>query len=495
MTGGPNTSGLEEGGIAKSMCPSSRMASATGTHICGIVGESCKQATTIDILPDDVVLLIFDFCRKYHDPNAGHPPRPVWEWHRLAHVCQRWRQIVIASPRRLDLQIYCTYGTPVREILRCWPTLPIAIDYCIHYADDGSKFPTPPTEDWNDVVAALKLTDRVRSIRMSVMDLTLEAMAEVLQRPYRWPRLASLTLRSADIHTPALPDAFLGGYVPRLRKCVLAAIPFPTFPRFLRSAKDLVELRLIGTPTFGSISAGMMVASLAAFTKLESLHILFEHSFQNPGQSLAVPLTRIVLPALTRFLFNGTREYLEELVAQMETPQLANLSITFSSDRVVQVPQLFQFIDRVEYLKQAQFRHARTLFSEVGTHICLDHPQGGRHRCYLNLRFNCLIPMLFPSMAIQFLTQLLIQSSLITSNVRDLSIFLFDRRLQSDSMDPTELWLPLLHPFTSVETLRCDWLAEVLGKVLEDSTVLPALQSTDFVPSQSLLKHCRFPMS
>jgi hypothetical protein len=350
MTGGPHTGGLEERGISESTCPSIRMAvvSATGTHICGMVGKNRKQATTIDILPDDVFLLIFDFCRKDHDPNAGHPPRPVWKWHRLAHVCQRWRQIIFTSPRRLDLQIYCTHGTPVREILRCWPTLPIAIDYCFDYADDGSKFPTPPTEDWNNAMAALELPDRVCSITMSVMDIfMLEEMAVVLQRPYPW--LASLTLLSVNTDIPALPDAFLGGYVPRLRKCVLAAIPFPTFPRFLRSARDLVELRLNNTPPTESILAGMMVAGLAAFTKLESLHISFGDSFEwlisQSDQSLAVPLTRIVLPSLTRFLFLGTRKYLEELMAQMETPQLANLTITFySSERVVQVPQLFQFI-------------------------------------------------------------------------------------------------------------------------------------------------------
>jgi hypothetical protein len=55
--------------------------------------------------------------------------RPVWKWHTLVHVCQRWRQIVFASPRRLNLQILCTHGTPVRKNLGIWPAFPIAIDY------------------------------------------------------------------------------------------------------------------------------------------------------------------------------------------------------------------------------------------------------------------------------------------------------------------------------------------------------------------------------
>ena len=229
-----------------------------------------------------------------------------------------------------------------------------------------------------------------------------------------------------------------------------------------------------------------MVAGLATLTKLESLHISFAESFEpqtsHPDQSLSVPLTPIVLPALTQFLFNGTRKYLEALVAQMETPQLVNLTITsYSSGHVVQVPQLFQFIGRAGYLKLAKFRRARTRFNEAGcgggAQIILDC---SRHPCYLDLQFNCLL-MPIPSMVIQLLGEHLSQSSLINSHVRSLSITESDLRIQLPSnMDLTELWLPFLRPFTAVKTLRtCRWLAAVLDEVLEDSTVLPALQSIE----------------
>jgi hypothetical protein len=100
----------------------------------------------------------------------------------------------------------------------------------------------------------------------------------------------------------------------------------------------------------------------------------------------------------------------------------------------------------------------------------------------------------------QLLSELLSQSSLIISNVRDLSVASSDLQLQSDNMDPTE-WLAFLRPFTAVETLRtCDRLGELLGTVLEDSTklgdeVLPVLQSRILVPRQSLIKFCQFPTS
>jgi hypothetical protein len=118
----------------------------------------------------------------------------------------------------------------------------------------------------------------------------------------------------------------------------------------------------------------MMVAGLTALTKLESLRISFEPLFEgqtsHPDQRLASPLTRIVLPALTRFLFVGARKYFEEFVAQLETPQLTDLTITFFSlESVVQVPELFQFICRAEYLKLAEFRRAHIDFNDVVTEI------------------------------------------------------------------------------------------------------------------------------
>ncbi|KAH9176083.1 hypothetical protein EDB89DRAFT_2065859 [Lactarius sanguifluus] len=472
-TGSPNTGDLEEGGVVKSESES-------------------KQATTIDVLPDNV-LQIFDFCRINHDPDA-YPPRPVWDWHQLVHVCQRWRQIVFASPRRLDLQIYCTYGTPVRENLCCWPALPIAIDYYIYYGDDGREDLAPPYNDCDEAIAALGHPDRVRSIQMSATGYLWNDMAEVLQRPF--PVLTHLALQSTSIkRIPSLPDSFLGGYTPRLQKFALADIPFPTFPIFLRSARDLVKFRLIDIPYVneGPISAEMMAANMAGLTKLEYLNISFKNPWMTtwsfspmftPDQIPAVPLTRIVLPALTRFRFYGTRQYLEEFVAQIETPQLADLTVTFISGTVqtLQLSQFIDFIGRAEYLKLAEFRRARVHFDEPGAHISLSRSQTERRPCYFDLGINCGSHIDRIPFMIQLLTQL--KSTLIISNVRHLSIAAFDERPLSmrGNLDPAE-WLAFFHPFVAVETLRvCDRLAGLVVTLLEDSTedmvaeVLPALQ-------------------
>ncbi|KAH9963476.1 hypothetical protein BGW80DRAFT_1351168, partial [Lactifluus volemus] len=53
------------------------------------------------------------FSGKYSFSTDSFPFHQPWEWHRLAHVCRRWRHIIFDSPRSLNLQLFCTYGTPV----------------------------------------------------------------------------------------------------------------------------------------------------------------------------------------------------------------------------------------------------------------------------------------------------------------------------------------------------------------------------------------------
>jgi hypothetical protein len=74
---------------------------------------------TINVLPDDVLLGIFD-C--YVDEATK-----VEAWHTPVRVCRRWRGAVLGSPRRLNLRIACTTKTSVREKLDVWPRLPIVV--------------------------------------------------------------------------------------------------------------------------------------------------------------------------------------------------------------------------------------------------------------------------------------------------------------------------------------------------------------------------------
>ena len=53
---------------------------------------------------------------------------------------------------------------------------------------------------------------------------------------------------------------------------------------------------------------------------------------------------RSVLPALTIFQFKGVSEYLEGVIARIDTPHLDVLQIVFFRDPTFDIPQLYRFI-------------------------------------------------------------------------------------------------------------------------------------------------------
>ena len=110
--------------------------------------------------------------------TPNHPRshfRPVLEWHRPIHVCRRWRQTVLPSPRRLGLYLLYTRGTLVRKNLRRWPVFPIISDYVRHLRYNYNTL-SPKDEDDN-IVAALEHPDRVRSLKLLVTSLPLGIVA------------------------------------------------------------------------------------------------------------------------------------------------------------------------------------------------------------------------------------------------------------------------------------------------------------------------------
>jgi hypothetical protein len=66
------------------------------------------QVMSIDTLTDDVLLEIFDFFAEEHKSTK----EAIEKWQILVHVCQRWRNIVFRSPRRLNLRLFCSNKTP-----------------------------------------------------------------------------------------------------------------------------------------------------------------------------------------------------------------------------------------------------------------------------------------------------------------------------------------------------------------------------------------------
>jgi hypothetical protein len=123
----------------------------------------CNRARTASIhtLDDDSLLHVFYLCRPFlrgRDDTADWRYNGRW-WYALAHVCQRWRNIVLGSASYLGLSLLCTYGTPVADMLAHSPHLPLVIGYFM-------KDRNLTTEDEEGIILALKQRDRVRRVRI-----------------------------------------------------------------------------------------------------------------------------------------------------------------------------------------------------------------------------------------------------------------------------------------------------------------------------------------
>jgi hypothetical protein len=290
-------------------------------------------------------LEIFDFFLR---------EKPVQEWITLAHVCRRSRSVVFQSPLRLNLRLVCTPKTRSRDTLDIWPPLPLIIH------DDG-RF-DDETTGVDNIIAALEHNDRVCRVTLNrVSNPVLECVTDsaAMQKPF--PELTDLRLRmNQDDESPAiLPDSFLGGTAPRLRSLDLAYIPFLGLPKLLSSATHLVDLHLWDIPRSGYIPPETMATSLSALTNLVFLRLEFRYPPPRPAleSRRPPPLTRSILPSLTKIEFKGASEYLEQILARIDAPRVNDLYITFFNQIIFDTPQLFQFIGRKPTLRAPEKGH------------------------------------------------------------------------------------------------------------------------------------------
>ena len=456
---------------------------------------------TIDVLPDDILLEIFDHHRLAAQEYALFWP---WEWHRLAHVCQGWRSVIFASPRRLNLRLVYTYKKPIRKDLECWPpSLPISIWYprLVLY------HPLYPADETN-VISALEFPDRICEFNLTLTRPLLEKLSPLMQDPF--PALEYLQLVSRDLmESLVLPSEFLGGFTPRLRHIDLDGTPFPTLPLLLLSATDLAFLRLHEIPNTGYFSPEALVAGLNAKSDLKFLEIRFLHP--TSYLSLEVPRTRpnspthVLLPSLTEFQFTGDNAYLESLIARIDAPDIQRFGIKLFEQRTFELPQLAEFIGRTEKLKSSPYRTS-IWFWDHGfsiTHYFGPPSSGPSFRlevsCHELARQVILLSRMCKqlSLLVSRVERLDIETDHVLSDVSDEAA---DSDSDSDSGASHE-WLELLAPFRKVRCLELIGTPVLsITSALEKSVVgkgyrevLPSLQtlylsgSTTSLPIESFV--------
>jgi len=302
---------------------------------------------TIDVLPDDVLVDIFNFYVNINDPlwyTSGDT------WHALVYVCRRWRYLVLASPRRLKLRLKYEGRGPMSEVLNTWPVMPVLLISRVEYLRSGFLHPESG-ERWDNVVAALESEHYHRICEIYISGIPgsrWERFAAAMQKPF--PELTRIEVSVYCDVAPVLPDSFLGGSAPRLRTFSLEGIPFPSIPTLLLSANGLTTLTLWDIPDSGYFSSDAIATALTVMTTLESLRLQFRppQSRPDPASRPLPPLTRFVLPALTKLTFKGVYEYLEDLLVRIDTPLLHYLYFVPFMDFDFDVQQLHRLIGHAE---------------------------------------------------------------------------------------------------------------------------------------------------
>jgi hypothetical protein len=352
----------------------------------------------------------------------------------------------------LRLRLYCTHGTPVLKSLDCWPPLPLVMNY-----GGPPILDTPDPEDEDNIVAALKQSDRVSSINLTITHSLLGKMS-MISEPFS--ELGELVLLSQDRLQLTLPSAFRWG--PRIHTLHVTGITIPVLPQLLSSSTDLVDLQLHKISMASYFPPQVFANALSGASRLRSLsHHFLSFPPRRNYLDLPPPGHRIVLPALTRFKYRGVSKYLEIFVASIDAPRLRDIDITFFSQPTLDASQLGQFIERTEM--QTPLTEAEMKISPHAISICF---QNSATSTRLRLQISCTrLDWQLSSMA-----QVCDQFSPLLFSVKHLVINSNGFPSGQGDVDG-EQWPKLVRPFSGVRTLSID------GKL--STIILCALQQAD----------------
>ncbi|KAI0262379.1 hypothetical protein BGY98DRAFT_940471, partial [Russula aff. rugulosa BPL654] len=168
-----------------------------------LMANNSPHIALIHVLDDDLLLNVFYLYRpSFLDEDKSDIDRLTWVpswhqgrwWYRLAHVCQRWRNLILRSASYLHLSLVCTNGTPVANMLAYSPPLPLTVDY---RDKDGIA-----AEDEEGLLLALEQRHRVRDLRLGLPVQNLRKLVMAIDEEF--PILEYLILGSWKTDSAAL---------------------------------------------------------------------------------------------------------------------------------------------------------------------------------------------------------------------------------------------------------------------------------------------------
>jgi hypothetical protein len=311
---------------------------------------------TINHLPDEVLLEIFDSYRQSIDPY-DHQWRKNHVWLNLAHVSRKWRAIVFASSFRLDLGITVGPENPdhIKTVLSS--PLPIFIDYkkVYGYITGSAR--------WR-MRAALRHHDRVREIVFEGSRANFDGFFK--ETKCAFPMLESLVLRFEYGHVRQyikLPDAFLGPDPsdPHLRRLSLERVSLASISGFLLSSTALTDLFLDVDTAFGPLPEMSLLACLKGMACLRSLGL----SISSSPLDSSPPKDIVPLSNLTRFRYNGHCIFLSAL-AGLSGPSLRDVDIQFLGE-ICPIVHLPRFVNEIE----EHYHAVHVTFGSWASHLSL----------------------------------------------------------------------------------------------------------------------------
>ncbi|KAI0291197.1 hypothetical protein B0F90DRAFT_1778838 [Multifurca ochricompacta] len=316
--------------------------------------------TTINTLPDDVLLDIFDHHRSASLGDWVH----MQGWYALAHTCQRWRQLVFASSLRLNLQLRCTFCMSVVDMINNSPPFPLILDY-------GPRFlKTWDAEGEDGFLFALRHLQRASKIELSAPESTLTKLTAAMVEAA--PRLEYLSLHSQTTEL-ILPKQFLDGYAPQLRHLILTGASLATLNPLLSSSTSLVSLVLERIPSSAYFSPDNLIVHISSMPQLRTLSISFLSAVPRPGFGSERflppgPLARVELPVLKQLIYRGVSAYIEALLARIQTPLIDDIDITLFNQLTLSIPRICNFVHNLETSRSTR---ARIGFSETSAHVVI----------------------------------------------------------------------------------------------------------------------------
>ena len=320
------------------------------TQLTSTCNSSCTAS--IHILDDYSILHIFYLYRPYilgedQDDNVRIMGGGQWAgerwWFRLAHVCQRWRSLILGSASYLGLCLVCTYGTPVADMLAHSPPLPLVIDY---YGHDITA------EDEEAIILALAQQDRVRRIRFRMPVRKLQNLIMAIDGEY--PILEYLILSDpskAKSTVLLLPETL---QTPHLHHLTISC-SIPTRPQLLTTAAGLVTLHLALYHPSTYFQPTVLLQLLSLMHQLEVFLILFHFAVPNRDverQLMRTPITtHVTLPNLRTFALRAVCAYSEAVLSGITASCLEIFQVSYFKKITFFVPQLLQFMGRTENLR------------------------------------------------------------------------------------------------------------------------------------------------